>query len=934
MIFVYAVFFAILLVNFFFYIAMYRKQQDYVVSLLNRQVQIVGVEVDSTNNFFLSDLNKICNSEDLATFFTDPESKTTAEEKMKLFYSKYQDFVTGIKLFDKSRNEYTLKKDGETWLPQNFILHVQGQLADREQLVRINRSYDYYLPVIQNTATIANLVVSVDYQKYFNELFSAFNLEDYQWQWVVSDSGEVLFTNSEKRPEYFELDKITGALAKGSNGNLAHEAKTDGTTRKIISSYYSTRLLQKDLGLVFSTPTDLFQRFIIRNSIFIVVGTLILVQLIILIFYRYIKRKESDLMRLSDSEKTLFRLIDEMPVGVIIHNKNREIIKSNKVAAGQYAYPGEAEMIGRIFPETSVSDASEYFAKNLGSGFNPSQFIVIKKEIGEVILYRHSIPVVFRGEEATMEILIDVTMLELARKQEAKANVAKSEFLARMSYEIRTPLNGIIGMTDILSKYDLSGEIRNIIGLLHKSTELLLSIINDILDFSKIETGNMILDEIPFSLRDEIKYCIDLARTNAAANNISISYNVGDNVPENIIGDPFRLRQILTNLFSNSIRNTTKGEIRLSCDLEKNDKGLLTLGFTMQDTGTSFDKATLKKIFGDFVNIESAGMRSADDSEFGTILARQLVDLMGGQLSAESPSGISGDNGTKVTFTMPTYSNDKPVKKLNIEGISSFDKIKALMITGSQYRDEEILASFHKLGVDISVTTFQKLTASQLKASLHRPEGRYNLIVIPDTGGFNGFEVASSIWENDLSPEFIELLISTNDKKGNFRKCITLGIDHYMLKPYDDTELINVLQESFSSIKETYEPIINGNLKDDIRILIVEDNKLNQKTIGAMLQNLGYSFDLAENGKEGYIQARTRKYDVIFMDLILPEMDGYETSRKILQSDNSVHIVAFTADNTVDSKRKAELSGIREFIPKPVRLEDLRQFFIRYSKKN
>ena len=196
MIFVYAVFFAILLVNFFFYIAMYRKQQDYVVSLLNRQVQIVGVEVDSTNNFFMSDLNKICNSEDLATFFTDPESKATAEEKMKLFYSKYQDFVTGIKLFDKSRNEYTLKKDGETWLPQNFILHVQGQLADREQLVRINRSYDYYLPVIQNTATIANLVVSVDYQKYFNELFSAFNLEDYQWQWVVSDSGEILFTNS------------------------------------------------------------------------------------------------------------------------------------------------------------------------------------------------------------------------------------------------------------------------------------------------------------------------------------------------------------------------------------------------------------------------------------------------------------------------------------------------------------------------------------------------------------------------------------------------------------------------------------------------------------------------------------------------------------------------------------------------------------------
>src|SRR4030042_2678402 len=169
----------------------------------------------------------------------------------------------------------------------------------------------------------------------------------------------------------------------------------------------------------------------------------------------------------------LFRLIEEMPVGVIIHNKDREIIKANKVAATQYSYSGEEDMKGKIFPETSVTDVSDYFAKNLGGSFNPDQFVIIEKEVGEIVLYRNSIPVVFMGEEADMEILIDVTMLESARKQEAKANVAKSALLARMSYEIRTPLNGIIGMTDILGKSYLSDQVKNIVTLLHRSAEVL-----------------------------------------------------------------------------------------------------------------------------------------------------------------------------------------------------------------------------------------------------------------------------------------------------------------------------------------------------------------------------------------------------------------------------------------------------------------------------
>ncbi|MCX6327254.1 MAG: response regulator [Bacteroidia bacterium] len=933
----YSAFLIIMLANYFYYKSLYNKQINYIIELLDRQVQIVGLSVDNTNNGFLSDANKIIFSEDLALFFSNPDNQYRAKERMKLFFSKYQDFVAGIKLYDNNKNEFTLKKDSESesgeWLEQPFKLHVQAEIFSMEKPVQENRKFDYYLPVIKNNEAIGNIVVTVDYQNYFKEIFSAFNLKDYQWQWVVSDSGEIIYDNNENKIVYFQLEKITRSLASGSIENIIHKATINGKPREIISSYYSTQLLQRELGLVFSAPTDFFQKYIIRNSLFIVLGTLFLIQVIIFIFWRYFKSQKFEEDRLKASEKMLFKLIEEMPVGVIIHNKNREIIKANKVASSQYSYLTEAEMTGNIFPETTLPDDSDYFSKNLGSSFNPDRFVIIKKEIGEIVLYRSSIPVIFMGEEANMEILIDVTMLESARKQEAKANVAKSEFLARMSYEIRTPLNGIIGMTDVLNKYNLAEEVRDVVSLLHRSTEVLLTIINDILDFSKIESEKMILDEVPFNLREEINYCTDLAKTYIAQNDLNLVCTVSDNVPESIIGDPFRLRQVLTNLINHSVRNTEKGEIRLKCMLKSSNNGIITLGFELLDTGRSFDKPTLKKIFGDFVNIESKAVRTNDESGFGTILSKQLVELMGGELIAESPSGILGDQGTKVSFTILTYSNDRPIKDLSFEKIKTFEEIKTLVITGNQNRDEEILGALHKLGLEVSITTFQKSTVNQIRANRNYPNERYNLVIIFDDENFDGFDAARSIWENNLSGSFIMLMISTNDKKGNYLKCITMGIDQYLIKSFDISDLLNIIKNSFPFIEDKSSSVDIGGGRSDIKILIVEDNKMNQKVIGTMLKNLGYSFDLANDGHAGYLQAKIKKYDLIFMDLIMPEMDGFESSQKILEYDKSILIVAFTADNVPESKRKAELSGIKDFISKPVRMEDLKKLFAKYFKE-
>lgn len=938
-IFVYSAFLVILLANYFYYKNLYNRQIDYIVKLLDRQVQIVGLEVDSTNNDFVSDLTGINFNVDLTRFFDKSKTdiQTRAEEEMKLFFSKYKDFVTKISLYDNNLNVFTLSKDEikNDWIKGEFIILDQRRLVTMDSLVERNGEFNYYATILMRSSgkQFGNIVATVDYKKFFLKLFSEFNIENYQWQWVINDAGEIIFDNSVTPIKYTQLDKIAKDLSNGSVSNIIHEAVRGNNKIEVLSSYYSTQLLQRDLGLVFSAPTDFFQKYIIRNSIFIVIGTLLIVQLIIFIFWKYIRAQKSEMIRLTDSERMLMKLIEEMPVAVIIHNTNREILKANKVAANLYSYANESEIRGKIFPETSLLYDNDYFSKHLGGSFRPDQFVIIKKEIGEIVLFRSSIPVKFIGEDATLEILIDITMLESARKQEAKANVAKSEFLARMSYEIRTPLNGIIGMADVLNRYDLNKEIRDVVSLLRRSTEVLLSIINDILDFSKIESGKMILDEVPFNIREEICYSVDLAKTNLTGKNLVITCAIDDKVPESIIGDPFRLRQILTNLINFSVTNTKKGKINLNCRTLEKKNGNVILLFEIQDTGKSKSKSDLKKIFGDILGADSLSVRPNDETGFGTIIARQLVELMGGELTGDSPSGISGNTGNKITFTVRAYSDERQKKDLDLSNITHFDQIKTLIISGSQNRDDELMAAIHKIGLSSSVTTFQKSTISQIKTNLSNPAGKYNMIIITDDEGFDGFDVARSLWKNKLALSFVMIMVSSNDKKGNYLNCITMGIDHYFVKPFDSAELSNAVQSSFIYVENSADSIVSDNLKKDIQILVVEDNKMNQIIIVKMLGILGYSCEIAEDGYEGYTKAISKKYDIIFMDLIMPEMDGFESARRILEHDKYYIIVAFTADNMPDTKRKAEMSGIKEFISKPVRLEDIKKLFAKYFNK-
>jgi len=922
----------LMLITVLFYLSLYRNQIEYSNKLLDRQVMIAGSDIDNTSMYIVSDLTEIDFSDDITLFFSDEEVNERAKEKMKLYYSRYEEIVVGLMLYNTDGDVYTLFKDEErnSWLDGSYRAQTVPEIHLTEKLVQERERYKYYLPVLKDGSVLGNLVITIDFRRFFSSVVTKYNLEQYQWQWVVNDTGAVVFDNYGSEVSYTHLDRLTQALAQGNSGRIAHSMTGQKGDEEILSSYYPVNIIGLDFGLVFSAPTEFFQKYLVRNTLILGFLTLFATLFIILLFRHFIRKQSRQLEEKRASESGLLSILDQMPVGFIIYNEAREILRANRQAATLFSFDSEAEIKGRLMPDLSRNE----YESDITGQFGQGKVVKLPAPGGDRILFINTIPVVYEGGNHTLEALIDITSLELARRQEADANIAKSELLARMSFEIRTPLNGILGMTEMLNRSEMPEDTKEVARLLRRSADLLLNIINDIFDVSKVETGKMILDEIPFRLREEVAYCMNLIKRQNPESVVRFESTVDQAVPENLIGDPYRLRQVLSNLMSNSVAGTQTGEIRLACRVRASEGNKFILEFVLTDTGNTYTRAEIKKLFGDYIATLSERSEWAEDLKLGPVLARQLTELMGGELTAESPAmkDSSGrEKGLRVTFTINVHLNEKISKKLDLSSYADPGEIRTLVITGSQGRDDDFLSIMHRVGLPVSVTSYQKHTASQIKTSLQSEKGRYLLLVIFDEPDNDGFVAARELLEAGLTSEHLVMMFTSRDPKGHYSRCVDLGIDHLLVKPFATEDLMNVMKEHF--------PLLRGNsgrLSSDKSelpvILVVDDNYLNRKVVGSLLKVLGVQSEYASGAAEAIAMAREKSYDLILMDLIMPEIDGFEAARTILDFDHKTQIIALSADNMPETRLKAEMTGMKELLSKPVTVEDLRRVIDRYHK--
>ena len=667
------------------------------------------------------------------------------------------------------------------------------------------------------------------------------------------------------------------------------------------------------------------------------------------------QKAELELKASESKYRVLFNQIAE-PI-FIYDEKTHLFLDCNAAVERIYGY-SKAELQKMTPLDLHPPEELDFVKKQLNRHANKIPFIYTHiTKSGE----RHSVEIAsngieFQNKKAYLSIVRNVTerqkaAMELKKAKEAAelASQAKSNFLANMSHEIRTPMNGVIGFSDLLLDTKLDGQQMEYAKTIQRSAEALLTVINDILDFSKIEAGKLSIEPIPFDLRLTLGDVAQMLAEKAEEKKIDLILRYPPDMPSHLIGDPGRIRQILINLAGNAIKFTSKGHVLINLDLQKNTGEQVTFRLSVEDTGIGIPKEKLNTIFDEFTQADASTTRKYGGTGLGLSISKQLIELMGGNLQVTS----NIDKGSIFSFilTLPV-AKDAPAQLLNLN--IDLTDIRVIVIDDNRINCKVTCEILSNLGMK---SEFQLSGKSALKKMIKAAEQKapFQIAILDyQMPEMNGETLGKKIKRHPLLKDTVLVLLTSVAQRGEANRFAKNGFSAYLTKPVYPTQLQKTLMTVWEAKQKQMptEMVTHYSVAEptaapekhasdakplfETRILLVEDNPINQKLAAKMLLKLGAALEIANNGKEAVEKVCQNAYDLILMDCQMPVMDGFEATTEIRKLDNAkgtIPIIAMTANALKGDRDQCLDAGMDDYLCKPINKSVLANTILKWVKK-